>query len=251
MLADGLGNSGYELVSEDGTSTKYIIAFSSGIVESERPLARNLRLWGKLRRELPNKTKVVSFDSRHSVTASRADEWLPINPGSEGALAMAIAHVIIAEGLYDDGLRHQSHRGIRDLQNGGPGPPVQPGERFRGLRRRCRHHHQDRPGVRPGQTGHRLERRGCHQLALWHVRQPRHLLSQCAGGQHRCPGRHSLPGVSAVCRHANGGLAHHRDGYQLLEDGPDGAPYRRDVSHRLQQQPDHVHPGERRGRQVG
>lgn len=101
MLADGLGNSGYELVSEDGTSAKYIISFSSGIVESERPLARNLRLWGKMRRELPNKTKVVSFDPRHSVTASRADEWHPINPGSEGALAMAIAHVIIAEGLYD------------------------------------------------------------------------------------------------------------------------------------------------------
>jgi thiosulfate reductase/polysulfide reductase chain A len=103
MLADGQLNQGYELLSEDGTSTKYIIAFSSGIVESERPLARNLRLWGKLRRELPNKTKVVSFDPRYSVTASRADEWLPINPGSEGALAMAIAHVIIAEGLYDAG----------------------------------------------------------------------------------------------------------------------------------------------------
>ncbi len=95
MLADGRSDSGYELLSEDGTSTKYILAFSSGIVESERPLARNLRLWGKLRRELPNKTKVVSFDPRYSVTASRADEWLPINPGSEGALAMAIAHVII------------------------------------------------------------------------------------------------------------------------------------------------------------
>jgi thiosulfate reductase/polysulfide reductase chain A len=101
MLADGRLDSGYEMVAEDGTSTKYILAFSSGIVESERPLARNLRLWGKLRRELPNKTKVLSFDPRYSVTASRADEWLPINPGSEGALAMAIAHVIIAERLYD------------------------------------------------------------------------------------------------------------------------------------------------------
>ncbi len=101
MLADGQVNQGYELLSEDGTSTKYIIAFSSGIVESERPLARNLRLWGKLRRELPNKTKVVSFDPRYSVTASRADEWLPINPGTEGALAMAVAHVILKEGLYD------------------------------------------------------------------------------------------------------------------------------------------------------
>jgi len=103
MLADGRTDSGYELLSENGVSTKYILAFSSGIVESERPLARNLRLWGKLRRELPNKTKVVSFDPRYSVTASRADEWLPINPGSEGALAMAIAHVIITEGLYDAG----------------------------------------------------------------------------------------------------------------------------------------------------
>jgi thiosulfate reductase/polysulfide reductase chain A len=102
MLADGRSDSGYELWSEThGTSTKYILAFSSGIVESERPLARNLRLWGKLRRELPNKTKVVSFDPRYSVTASRADEWLPINPGSEGALAMAIAHVILSEGLHD------------------------------------------------------------------------------------------------------------------------------------------------------
>ncbi|HWR71277.1 MAG TPA: molybdopterin-dependent oxidoreductase [Dehalococcoidia bacterium] len=101
LLADGRSDSGYEMVSEDGTSTKYILAFSSGIVESERPLARNLRLWGKLRRELPNKTKVVSFDPRYSVTASRADEWLPINPGSEGALAMAIAHVILSEGLHD------------------------------------------------------------------------------------------------------------------------------------------------------
>lgn len=101
LLGDGLGNSGYELVAEDGTSANYIISFSSGIVETERPLARNLRLWGKMRRELPNKTRVVSFDPRHSVTASRSDEWHPITPGSEGALAMAIAHVIIAEGLYD------------------------------------------------------------------------------------------------------------------------------------------------------
>jgi len=102
MLADGRSNSWYELQGSDTdeTSTKYILAFSSGIVESERPLARNLRMWGKLRRELPNKTKVVSFDPRCSVTASRADEWLPINPGTEGALAMALAHVILSEDLY-------------------------------------------------------------------------------------------------------------------------------------------------------
>ena len=101
MLADGRSNSWYELQSENGTSTQYILAFGAGIVESERPLARNLNLWGKLRRGNSNKTKVVVFDSRYSVTASRADEWVSINPGTEGALAMAIAQVIVREGLFD------------------------------------------------------------------------------------------------------------------------------------------------------
>ncbi|MBI4268195.1 MAG: molybdopterin-dependent oxidoreductase, partial [Chloroflexi bacterium] len=32
----------------------------------------------------------------------KADEWIAINPGTDGALAMAIANVIISEGLYDD-----------------------------------------------------------------------------------------------------------------------------------------------------
>ena len=101
MLADGRSDSWYELQAEDETSTKYILSFSAGIVESERPLARNLHLWGELRRGTPNRTKVVAFDPRYSVTACRADEWVPINPGTEGALAMAVAHVIIGEGLYD------------------------------------------------------------------------------------------------------------------------------------------------------
>ncbi len=100
-LADGRDNSGYELESLDGTATRYILAFGAGIVESERPLARNLRMWGKLRRESANRTKIVALEPRYSVTAAKADEWIPLNPGTEGALAMAIANVIITEDLYD------------------------------------------------------------------------------------------------------------------------------------------------------
>jgi anaerobic selenocysteine-containing dehydrogenase len=58
-------------------------------------------MWGKIRRERPNRAKVVVIDPRYSVTAAKADTWLPVNPGTEGALAMAIANVIISEGLYD------------------------------------------------------------------------------------------------------------------------------------------------------
>ncbi len=40
-------------------------------------------------------------EPRLSQTAACADEWLPIKPGTEGLLALAIAHVIVNEKLYD------------------------------------------------------------------------------------------------------------------------------------------------------
>ena len=101
MMGDGRENSGYEMESLDGTAAKYILSFGAGIVESERPLARNLRKWGRLRRETTNRAKIVVLEPRYSVTAAKADQWVPINPGSEGALAMAMAGVIINEDLYD------------------------------------------------------------------------------------------------------------------------------------------------------
>jgi anaerobic selenocysteine-containing dehydrogenase len=96
-MADGH----YSLHSYDLPSTNYILAFGAGILESEKPLSRNLRMWGKIRRDRPNRARVVVIDPRYSLTASKADRWIPINPGSDGALAMAIANVIINEGLHD------------------------------------------------------------------------------------------------------------------------------------------------------
>ena len=96
-MADG----NYTQSAYDLAQTNYILAFGASILESEKPLARNLRMWGKIRRERPNRAKVVVIDPRYSVTAARSDQWIPINPGTDAALAMAIANVIISEGLYD------------------------------------------------------------------------------------------------------------------------------------------------------
>ncbi len=46
--------------------------------------------------------RVVVVDPRFTETASRADEHIPIRPGTDGALALAMINVIIGQGLHDE-----------------------------------------------------------------------------------------------------------------------------------------------------
>jgi len=45
--------------------------------------------------------RLIQVETRQSRTALLADGWLPIRPGTEAALALGIANVLIAEKLYD------------------------------------------------------------------------------------------------------------------------------------------------------
>jgi len=47
--------------------------------------------------------RVVVVDPRRTGTAEKADEWLPITPGTDAALLMAVVHVLFADGLVDLG----------------------------------------------------------------------------------------------------------------------------------------------------
>jgi anaerobic selenocysteine-containing dehydrogenase len=49
-------------------------------------------------------TKIIAIDPRLSWFASRAENWLRLRPGTDGALAMGFLNVIINEGLYDKDL---------------------------------------------------------------------------------------------------------------------------------------------------
>jgi anaerobic selenocysteine-containing dehydrogenase len=82
--------------------TNYLLSFGAGLLEAWRPAVRNLRAYGYMRRERPgHRAKIVQVDTRFSVTAAKADEWIPISPGTDAALALGIAHVIVKEELYD------------------------------------------------------------------------------------------------------------------------------------------------------
>ena len=48
-----------------------------------------------------NGLKIVVVDPRYSETAAKADLWLPLRPGSDTALALAMVHTIIFEGMVD------------------------------------------------------------------------------------------------------------------------------------------------------
>ena len=46
-------------------------------------------------------TEIICIDPRLSWFASRAKKWLPLRPGTDGALALGFLNVILNEGLYD------------------------------------------------------------------------------------------------------------------------------------------------------
>jgi len=85
----------------DWDNCNYLLSFGAGFIEAWRPTVRLLRAFGHMRRGRPIRAKIVQIETRFSVTAAKADEWIPINPGTDGALALAIAHVIVKEELYN------------------------------------------------------------------------------------------------------------------------------------------------------
>ena len=46
--------------------------------------------------------KIVHVSNLFDVTSAKADTWIPVKSGTDGALAMAMAHVLIEENLYDE-----------------------------------------------------------------------------------------------------------------------------------------------------
>ena len=82
----------------DAANSRYILVFGSNPFESHPlhvPLAQRI-VEGRMKG-----AKLVTFDVRLSNTAGRSDEWFPINPGTDAVVALAMANVIMQEGLYD------------------------------------------------------------------------------------------------------------------------------------------------------
>jgi molybdopterin guanine dinucleotide-containing S/N-oxide reductase-like protein len=80
---------------EQFVHSRYIIAWASNIH------GNNVHLWPYIVEARRKGAKLVVIDPYRTRTAACADWYLPINPGTDGALALAMMHVIIGEGLHD------------------------------------------------------------------------------------------------------------------------------------------------------
>ena len=87
---------GVDFMLPDLEHTKYVLNFGANIMETALPLAQRLT-----EGMVNNRLKLVSFDVRLSNTAGRSDEWIPVFPGSDGIVALAMANVIMQKGLAD------------------------------------------------------------------------------------------------------------------------------------------------------
>ena len=80
---------------EQFAHSKYIIAWASNIH------GNNVHLWPFIVEARRNGAKLVVIDPYRTRTAECADWFLPINPGTDTALALGMMHVIIGENLHD------------------------------------------------------------------------------------------------------------------------------------------------------
>ncbi len=78
-----------------------VLSFGADWLGSWISPVRHTVQYGKLR-DGDERGYMIHGESRMSMTAAAADLWLPTRPGTEGDVALAIAHVIIDEGLASD-----------------------------------------------------------------------------------------------------------------------------------------------------
>jgi len=80
----------------DLSNARYALIWGCDPVSSNRMIPATIRRFGGLL----DRGTVAVVDPRLNSSAAKAHEWLPLKPGTDGALASAIAHAILAEGLW-------------------------------------------------------------------------------------------------------------------------------------------------------
>jgi len=95
---------------EQFAHSRYIIAWAANIH------GNNVHLWPFIEEARRKGAKLVVIDPYRTRTAKCADWYLPINPGTDAALALGMMHVIINDNFYDADYVSRYTLGFDDLK---------------------------------------------------------------------------------------------------------------------------------------
>ena len=110
MIVSNLMTYGMEEPARSYEGLKYIILTGRNLAE-----AISNSETGELIDAIDEGAKVIYLDPRFTKTAAKADEWLPIRPGTDLAFHLALLNVIVDENLYNNAFVQQYTTGFDEL----------------------------------------------------------------------------------------------------------------------------------------
>ena len=80
----------------DLSKTKYAMFWGCDPLSSNRMIPATIKRFG----DMLDRATIAVVDPKLSSSSTKAQEWLPLKPGEDGALASALAHIILVNGLW-------------------------------------------------------------------------------------------------------------------------------------------------------
>lgn len=107
-----------ELPAYDWSRTRFVLSFGSGLLDSSCQSVYLARHTADLHRGSGRRrARIVHLEPSYSRTAANADEWISIPPGATAAVALALAHVLVRDQLYDADFVRQHCSGFGDWRD--------------------------------------------------------------------------------------------------------------------------------------
>jgi anaerobic selenocysteine-containing dehydrogenase len=84
-----------------GMLTEFFSESELILIWGANPIASNLHLWTHVQEAKRNGARLIAIDPYRSLTAEKCHQHIALKPGTDGALALGMMHVLIAEDLLD------------------------------------------------------------------------------------------------------------------------------------------------------
>ena len=108
-----------QLPSFDLAQSRYVIGFGADFLGTWNSPVSQAAAYGWMRQGRSGiRGRFVQVEPRMSQTGANADEWVPVRPGTEGILALGLAHIILAARLRPSDAAGQAGRLIDGWSSG-------------------------------------------------------------------------------------------------------------------------------------